>query len=311
MSDQAPVRDPEVLRRMAIAFDLYETAVRMERQTILRRNPEATEEEIREGIRAWHHKGSEDFGAGFGRPVSPERLARLLGMNPGSPHHEAFDTDGFVVLDGAVSRAEVERLRGVLEGVASQPESARRGGVRSLLDRSGDLASWAESGLPAALARSLLGPTVRPVKATLFDKTSAANWKVPWHQDLTIAVRERREVPGFGPWTVKDGVPHVQPPAEVLEAMVAVRVHLDDTPVGNGALRVVPGSHRCGRLSKQRAAEVRKERGEVVCPVPAGGAMVMRPLLLHASSAVESPARRRVVHIEYSCGELPAGLRWR
>jgi len=47
---------------------------------------------------------------------------------------------------------------------------------------------------------------------------------------VTIAVRERREAEGFGPWSEKEGVPHVQPPAEILEKMVAIRVHLDDTP---------------------------------------------------------------------------------
>ena len=72
------IRDPEVLRRMEITFDLFETALQMKRQNILRQNPAATEEEIQDGIREWLHRGSEDFGAGFGRPVSSERLARLM-----------------------------------------------------------------------------------------------------------------------------------------------------------------------------------------------------------------------------------------
>jgi hypothetical protein len=39
---------------------------------------------------------------------------------------------------------------------------------------------------------------------------------------LTIAVRERREVNGFGPWTMKAGVLHVQPPAEVMSGILAI-----------------------------------------------------------------------------------------
>ena len=46
-----PIRDAEVLARMELAFDLYEMAEQMMRQNLRHRNPEATEEEIEEGIR--------------------------------------------------------------------------------------------------------------------------------------------------------------------------------------------------------------------------------------------------------------------
>lgn len=59
-----------------------------------------------------------------------------------------------------------------------------------------------------------------PVRATLFDKTADANWLVPWHQDLTICVDARVEVPGYGPWTKKADVGHVQPPTSVLVRML-------------------------------------------------------------------------------------------
>jgi hypothetical protein len=228
----------------------------------------------------------------------------------GALGRDSFERLGYGVFEHLLSAAEVEELGAHLDGIVPEVGVGPRGGIRSLLARSPFLRSWAGSGSPAVLARSLIGPGARAVKATLFDKTPEANWKVPWHQDLMIAVRERRAVAGFGPWSVKDGVPHVQPPAEVLEGLVAVRVHLDDTPEDNGALRVVPGSHRFGRLTDDRADALRAERGEVACPVPAGGAMAMRPLLLHASSAAAVPARRRVIHLEYASGGLPGGLEW-
>lgn len=46
------------------------------------------------------------------------------------------------------------------------------------------------------------------------------------------------------------------------------------------------------------------------CRVPRGGAMIMRPLLQHASSRSSSGKRRRVIHIEFSNAELPVGLNW-
>jgi ectoine hydroxylase-related dioxygenase (phytanoyl-CoA dioxygenase family) len=138
-----------------------------------------------------------------------------------------------------------------------------------------------------------------------------ANWKVPWHQDLTIEVRERIDMPGFGPWSVKGGVAHVQPPVSLLEQMLAVRIHLDDSTAENGPLRVIPGSHRAGRLTVEEMLELREKHGEVALSVARGGVILMRPLLAHASSAAERPTNRRVVHLEFAAGELPGGLRWR
>jgi ectoine hydroxylase-related dioxygenase (phytanoyl-CoA dioxygenase family) len=149
-----------------------------------------------------------------------------------------------------------------------------------------------------------------PVRAIYFDKSPQANWLVPWHQDLSIAVCARANVSGFGPWSVKDGIPHVQPPVELLEQMLAVRIHLDDAFECSGALRVLPGSQVLGRLSAEQIQDARSRLIEVVCAARAGDAMLMRPLLLHASSRSSTSEHRRVVHIEYAGFELPAPLQW-
>lgn len=162
----------------------------------------------------------------------------------------------------------------------------------------------------AALARLLLGDAARPVKATLFDKTPAANWGIRWHQDQVIAVQAQRAVPGFRAWSEKAGVPHVQPPAEVLEEMLALRLHLDDCDADNGALRVLPGSHRHGKLSPEAVAKWKAHVHPVVAAAQAGDVLAMRPLLLHQSGRAVMPRRRRVVHLEYARAPLPGGLVW-
>jgi ectoine hydroxylase-related dioxygenase (phytanoyl-CoA dioxygenase family) len=162
-------------------------------------------------------------------------------------------------------------------------------------------------------AEAALGLGASAVRGILFDKTPGATWKVVWHQDLTVAVRERREVEGFGPWSEKDGVPHVQPPTALLARMVAVRVHLDDCTTTNGPVRVIPGSHRTGRLSASDVDRWRATAPEVVCTVPRGGVLAFHSLLLHASSPALEPAHRRVIHVEYAgagWAELPGGLAW-
>jgi hypothetical protein len=161
---------------------------------------------------------------------------------------------------------------------------------------------------------SLLRPHLRgepfSVRAIYFDKSADSNWLVPWHQDLTVAVRARLDVPGFGPWTVRDGIHHAHAPIELLQQMITVRIHLDDADETNGALRVLPGSHRFGRLSSERIQELRGGQTEFLCVASAGDALLMRPLLLHASGRSTSGQHRRVLHIEYACFELPGGLEW-
>lgn len=160
------------------------------------------------------------------------------------------------------------------------------------------------------MANAALGADAFPVRALLFDKAPAANWKVPWHQDTAIAVAGRMEVPGFIGWSVKDGVTHVHPPVDVLERMVSLRIHLDDCGSDNGPLRVLPGSHRHGKLDDAEIERWRQTTEEVSCCVSQGDVLVMRPLLLHASSPAKSPSHRRVIHLEYARDELPNGMRW-
>ena len=182
-------------------------------------------------------------------------------------------------------------------------------GLRGLLALPA-VASLARSSAVLELVRPHLSSEPFPVRAIFFDKSPDANWFVTWHQDLTIAVRDRVDIAGYGPWSIKEGVSHVRPPVEVLEQMLAVRIHLDAADGNNGALRVLPASHTVGRLCDEQIQKTRERIAEVTCVVEAGGAMLMRPLLLHASSRSSSSGRRRVLHIEFADFPLPAPLEW-
>jgi hypothetical protein len=168
-----------------------------------------------------------------------------------------------------------------------------------------EVAALARSERLLALVRPHLPAEPFPVRAIYFDKSAETNWLVPWHQDLTLALRAPATVPGFGPWSEKEGIPHVQPPVELLEQMLTVRLHLDDADETNGALRVLPGSHRLGRLTSPRIQELRSTGTEVLCSAAAGAALLMRPLLLHASGRSTSPRHRRILHLEYAAFAYP------
>ena len=148
------------------------------------------------------------------------------------------------------------------------------------------------------------------VRAILFNKTESNNWLVPWHQDRTVAVSCKFQAQGWGPWSRKDGVLHVQPPIEVLNSMVTFRIHLDSTTEQNGCLSVVPGSHKRGVLTQQEIVEKSDSFNPVLCEAPAGSALVMRPHLLHASAKGTAPTQRRIIHLEYSDYQLPSGALW-
>ncbi|WP_164104203.1 phytanoyl-CoA dioxygenase family protein [Candidatus Laterigemmans baculatus] len=220
---------------------------------------------------------------------------------------------GFAVLDEAVPEPAIDAVIAGLEGVQHAGAIRRRGSVhavRNLLEAVPEVQTLARSEPVRAIVEPVLGPAAFVVRGILFDKTPEANWKVTWHQDLTIAVREPMNVPAFGPWSEKAGIPHVQPPTEVLARMLTVRIHLDECGPENGPLRVIPGSHRSGRLNADEIARWRETVSSVACTSSRGGVVVMRPLILHASSAATVPKHRRVIHLEFAAEELPHGLQW-
>jgi hypothetical protein len=216
--------------------------------------------------------------------------------------NQRLEQQGYAIVPKVVSADELQRLATALgavegagrRGLLTEPEVAR-------LARSNNLLQQIRPHLPAE---------PRPVRAIYFNKTAEANWSVAWHQDLTIALKARLEVPGFTAWSVKDGTPHVQPPVELLQNMLTIRVHLDDCDETNGALRVLPGTHRQGRLSVEAIQALRESHPEHLCRAAAGDVLLMRPLLLHASGRSQGARPRRVLHIEYAGFTLPDGLSW-
>jgi ectoine hydroxylase-related dioxygenase (phytanoyl-CoA dioxygenase family) len=223
------------------------------------------------------------------------------------------EENGFAIFDNILPKDEIVRLLTAIERIDQVGGVRKRGGifaVRNLLDASSEVRELAGSAVIRALVEPVLGPDHFPVRGILFDKIPDANWKVPWHQDVTIAVQERLEADGFGPWSMKADVLHVQPPAYVLERMLTIRLHLDPCGEANGALKVIPSSHRQGRIPEEQIPAIRAEATERICTVGIGGVLLMRPLLLHASSPSVIPDHRRVVHLDFAAVPLPNGLRW-
>jgi ectoine hydroxylase-related dioxygenase (phytanoyl-CoA dioxygenase family) len=155
-----------------------------------------------------------------------------------------------------------------------------------------------------------LGAHAVPFRATLFEKTSRANWLVVWHQDTALPLTSRVTSSEWGPWSMKAGILYAHAPTWALERIIALRVHLDPSSLGNGPLRVIPGSHLLGVLPDEAVFCIARQGDSADCVVGRGGVLAMRPLLIHSSSKALCDEPRRVIHIEYSEGvELRPGIR--
>lgn len=215
---------------------------------------------------------------------------------------------GYCVQKGLLTEDQVTSL---IDVVAPLQVGMKAYGVRDLLAKIPAVKELAHSSALRHCVESVLGPECFPVRAILFDKLPEANWSVPWHQDLTIAVKEKTEADGFHGWSIKEGVVHVNPPMEFLERMLTLRIHLDRADTDNGALGVIPGSHLWGRIPAEKLGELSRQHPSVWEPVNAGDVFIMRPLILHSSKSSVRPSHRRIIHIEYSSMPLPFPLQWK
>ena len=216
-------------------------------------------------------------------------------------YENLIQQQGFAVLPPLLTPQDISDLLKAFDQ-ADLPRS--RAGMRHAM-RLPSVAALAREPRLLQIARKALGNGAIPFRATLFDKSPTANWLVVWHQDTALPLKERLDVPGWGPWSIKDGVNYAHAPASALEQVLALRLHLDDSTAENGPLRVLPGTHHLGVLSDDQLHELSTKVEAIDCLVPRGGVLAMRPLIVHASSKSRSDEPRRVLHIEYSAAPSP------
>ena len=219
----------------------------------------------------------------------------------------SFDELGFEMIESVLTLETVQTLLAELTKLTVKPLS---GGIRRIEQQVEQVATLATSVEMLAIAGRYLSSQPKLVRAIYFDKSPMNNWLVSWHQDRTVSVSERFEAEGWKLWTLKAGAWHIQPPLDVLERMVTIRLHLDDAKIANGCLKIMPCSHKLGILPTGAVLEHIVQEQVVYCEVLAGDAVVMRPHILHASEKSSESLPRRILHFEYSDYQLPTGISW-
>lgn len=210
----------------------------------------------------------------------------------------SLETNGYDIISPGLSAKDLAALQNEFP-----PSSPNR---RNLFLFSPLVESLVRNGNFNQAAKEILGQQCFAVRAIFFNKIAKANWHVPWHQDIGIPIRERKDVQGFTAFSIKEGILHVNAPMTVLQNLIILRLHLDPATATNGAMRLIPASHKSGRLTGPPPHHEQPVQPETM----AGDILRLRPLLFQASAHSISDTPRRVIHIEYAAHDLPGGLEW-
>lgn len=233
-------------------------------------------------------------------------------MTVAAKHTKEILENGFTVINDVYSNSEIDSIISIISKADTSKQTFRKTNnlfaIRQFFKEIPETIPFIFNDKLISIIHQLFGNDFFVVKSIYFDKPGDSNWFVAYHQDLTISVSEKSDVKGFGPWSIKENQYAVQPSLDILETNFTIRIHLDDTTGSNGALRVIPASHLKG-VYRPETIDWTKET-EVTCDVSKAGIMIMRPLLLHASSRTINHQKRRVIHIEFSNKNLPCPLEW-
>ena len=236
-----------------------------------------------------------------------------------SDHHAQINKQGFSIVENVLDSEGAKKWIAELDQLFDDTESNskvsaaiknRKGAVYAARNILSDLPECCRiAGLPVldSLLVEVLGPDYGLVRGLYFDKHPERTWSLPWHKDLTIAVKDNSlPTKEFSKPTKKSGVDHVEASQQVLESMLTLRVHLDRVTEENGPLEVAISSHLNGKQSGtvHESTKILVEAGDV---------LAMRPMLSHmsGSSDPDSKMHRRILHLEFAANRsLPDGYAW-
>ncbi len=223
-----------------------------------------------------------------------------------------LEENGFSVLADLYSDNEISGILACIENAEQNGNSFMKTkdlfAIRQLIKNVPELADLLFNKKLTKLISDLSKSDYFLTKAIYFNKPSESNWFVAYHQDLSISVNQKTELENYSNWTFKKGQYGVQPPLEILEDTMTIRIHLDKTDKNNGALKVIPKSHLKGIIRAD--SQDWNIENEFACEVKRGGAMLMKPLTLHASNRTTNGKKRRVIHLEFNKHNLTEPLAW-
>ena len=235
--------------------------------------------------------------------------------HPTEDQRRQYNDQGFLVVEGFLSPAELETWRQAVDHAVQQRGAQRFSFVS---EESEAIASATKSTEEQAYYEKIftqrvnLWQTDARMKELLFDRTftnftgqlaNVEGLRI-WHDQALIK-------PPFGNFTAY----HLDVPYWSFRSSDAITIWLalDDATLANGCLYYVPGSHKAKKYDN---VGIGRDLGAlfdvytdwssipaVACPVPAGGALFHNGLTFHGAGANMTPVSRRAM----TCAYMPDG----
>jgi hypothetical protein len=249
-------------------------------------------------------------------------------MKATKPVCEDYRSQGFLVVEDLLADAELEEIRVAVEEVSRRVVEQAAGAAKGArFGRSVGLTSIPELGIRGLAWEGEGLDVVKVIEpVTQADERLSRLWEHPAIVDIA---RVALGVDDVAPFTDKLNAKRARTGGEFMWHQdhpfwysiireragdtVTVMLALDAATESNGAMVVVPGTQHGPLPRRKDAAEVMgryhaDERAidteaAITAPVPAGGALVFGPLLLHRSGANQTDGDRRALLLTYP----PAG----
>ena len=202
-----------------------------------------------------------------------------------------LDVDGYLILEHFLDAGLLTRIRTRIEDLF-QEEGASAGSEFKLEPGCRRLANLANKGdvfreailLPRLLeyVRHVLGPCIKLSSLHARSANPHSLLGQPLHADMSALADER------GPWVCN------------------TLWMLDDLTTDNGALRIVPGSHRFGRLPADSLADPLADHpDQILLTGTAGSVVVLNAHAWHAGTANRTARPRTALHAFYCRRDKP------
>ncbi len=147
-------------------------------------------------------------------------------------HNDNLLKDGFTVIENIYTNAEIVALVDIIDSVNSSNPTFRKNdglfAIRQFLKQIPGISKLIFNDTLTSVIDHLFGNDYFVVKSIYFDKPELSNWFVAFHQDLTISVDKKLDLPGYNAWTNKHNQFAVQPP----QVFGRLELQLNSLPLG-------------------------------------------------------------------------------